>query len=53
MGAVAFTASQPEELPSNLVELSGSPGLKRLLVGACFHTSPTYPGGTYWFGVLY
>jgi cysteine-rich secretory family protein len=53
MGAIAFTASQPEELPTNVVGLSGSPGLKKLLVGACFRTSPTYPGGTYWFGVLY
>ena len=53
MAATAFTASQPEDLPVNLIQLSGSPGLKRLLVGACFHTSPSYPGGTYWFGVLY
>lgn len=50
---VAFTASEPEQLPSRLVELSGTPNLKKLYVGACFATSPNYPGGIYWFGVAY
>jgi uncharacterized protein YkwD len=50
---VAFTASEPEELPARLIELSGAPDLKKLFAGACFATSPNYPGGIYWFGVAY
>ncbi len=53
MAVVAFTAGEPDELPSRFVELSELPALKRIFVGSCFRASPTYAGGSYWIGVAY
>ena len=50
-GVFAFTSSDLNELPPNLhkIEVRGA----RISLGACFLASPTYPGGTYWFAVVY
>jgi uncharacterized protein YkwD len=53
LGTTAFTASEPEQIPENLLALSADPTLKALYVGACYMSTKTYPGGTYWFAVAY
>ena len=52
-GAVAFTASEPEDLPKTIVELARDARFERLSIGACFKATPSMPGGTYWFAVVY
>ncbi len=51
--AVAFTAIEPEQLPSQISKVVALPNVKRVFVGACFRATPKYPGGVYWFGVTY
>ena len=50
---VAFTASAPTELPDRLTSAIDSPTLGVMRIGACYRASPHYPGGVYWFGVVY
>lgn len=52
-GAIAFTAFEPEQLPEPMLRLLGDPSIGSLTVGACFRATPTIPGGTYWFAVIY
>ena len=52
-GAVAFTASEPEDLPTTIFELARDPRVEKLSVGACFKATTKMPGGTYWFAVIY
>jgi len=52
-GIMAFTASEPEQIPGNLLALSTEPTVNALYVGACYMATKTYPGGTYWFAVAY
>jgi hypothetical protein len=50
---IAFTASEPEEMPQSLIDVIAFPGLKVLYLGSCYMATAHYPGGTYWFGVVY
>jgi uncharacterized protein YkwD len=50
---IAFTASEPEELPTEMLSLANDPSLKTLYLGSCYMTTPHYLGGTYWFAVVY
>jgi uncharacterized protein YkwD len=50
---IAFTASEPEEMPQSFVDVIAFPGLKMLYLGSCYMATAHYPGGTYWFGVVY
>ncbi|MCU1311596.1 MAG: Allergen V5/Tpx related protein [Candidatus Angelobacter sp.] len=52
-GTIAFTASEPEEMPRSLINVIASPSLTSLNVGSCYMATERYPGGTYWFGVVY
>lgn len=52
-GTIAFTASEPEDMPKTLIDLSADPAIKVLKVGTCYMATKTYPGGTYWFGIVY
>jgi hypothetical protein len=52
-GAVAFTASEPEDIPTTILELARDPRVEKLSVGACFRATPKMPGGAYWFAVIY
>jgi uncharacterized protein YkwD len=52
-GTIAFTASEPEEMPRSLINVIASPSLMSLNVGACYMATDLYPGGTYWIGVVY
>jgi hypothetical protein len=52
-GTVAFTASEPEDLPKTILELARDPRFEKLSVGTCFKATPNMPGGTYWFAVVY
>jgi hypothetical protein len=52
-GTIAFTASEPEEMPRSLKDVIASASVNSLNVGACYMATQHYPGGTYWFGVVY
>jgi len=52
-GMVAFTASEPTEIPERLRPAISAPSLGVVRIGACYRETPHYPGGIYWFGVVY
>lgn len=52
-GTIAFTASEPEELPGPILRLLADPAVSALSVGSCFKTTARAPGGAYWFAVIY
>jgi uncharacterized protein YkwD len=52
-GTIAFTASEPEEMPRSLKDVIASDSVNSLNVGVCYMATQHYPGGTYWFGVVY
>lgn len=52
-GMVAFTASEPTEIPERLKPALSAPSLGVVRIGACYRETPHYPGGIYWFGVVY
>jgi hypothetical protein len=45
---VAYTAREPEKLPSGVTELRKEGLTDRYSVGACFARSITYPEGVFW-----
>ena len=47
-GVAAWTASVPEELPSNARDLLSHPISSSYSLGSCFAPSVSNPGGTYW-----
>ena len=49
----AYTTSEPEDVPEKLLNAAGSAGSRRMVIGICYKATETYPGGTYWVGVLY
>jgi hypothetical protein len=51
-GVMAFTSSDLNELPPAMDEVA-SRSAGRVSLGSCFKATPTYPGGTYWFAVVY
>ena len=53
LGVLGFTSFELKEWPKNLRELVQRPELRRITVGACFQVTPSYPGGTYWFGLVF
>jgi hypothetical protein len=52
-GVVAFTASEPTEIPDRLKPAISAPSVGVIRIGACYRETPHYPGGIYWFGVVY
>jgi len=50
---VAFTMSDPHELPKNLTEMRLPPEVDRFAVGTCFQSSNDYPNGVYWVMVVF
>jgi len=50
---VAFTAGEPEQLPSSISLLAQNDGAGTIHIGVCHAASKTYPSGTYWIGVIY
>ncbi len=51
-GVLAFTSSALDELPPAMDEVA-SRNTGRVTIGSCFKATTTYPGGTYWFAVVY
>ncbi|MEO6119894.1 MAG: CAP domain-containing protein [Terriglobales bacterium] len=49
----AYTASEPDELPTGLVEAAQGASIKQIEVGICYRATEKYPGGTYWVGAVY
>lgn len=45
---LAFTITEPQRLPPELIRLDDNRDLASYAVGACFASSQTYPNGTYW-----
>lgn len=45
---VAFTQTEPEQLPSSALKMAHDPNIRRFAVGACFARNETYPAGTFW-----
>lgn len=45
---VAFTISDPQHLPADLMNLRANNELGSYAIGVCFERSPTYPSGVYW-----
>jgi hypothetical protein len=50
---VAFTMSDPRELPKNLTDVRLAPEVDRFAVGTCFESSTEYPNGVYWVMVVF
>jgi len=52
-GAIAFTSFDVKQLPGSVTELAVNPNIYHVQIGACFAVSRNYPGGTYWFGLVF
>jgi hypothetical protein len=52
-GVIAFTSNDLDELPPAMEKLADRGDVRQLSIGACFQATATYPGGTYWFAVVY
>jgi Cysteine-rich secretory protein family len=50
---VAYTMTDPKQLPSNLTNLRTASDVDRFAVGACFQSTPSYPNGVYWVMVVF
>jgi hypothetical protein len=50
--AIAFTSNDLDELPPAIDQVA-SQGAASIRIGSCFKATPTYPGGTYWFALVY
>jgi hypothetical protein len=50
---VAYTMTNPKQLPSDLMKLQVSQAVDRFAVGTCFQSSPQYPNGVYWVMVVF
>lgn len=48
MSVVAFTSSNPAELPLDMQKMAGDSGLHRINVGACFHPDKEHGYGNFW-----
>lgn len=46
--AIAYTESDPGNLPSSAHRLASDRTISSYAVGACFQDSPQYPAGTFW-----
>ena len=51
-GTLAFTSSSLDELPPAMDQVAER-NTGRVSIGSCFKATATYPGGTYWFVVVY
>ena len=50
---VAYTMTDPKQLPSDLIDLRTAPEVDRFAVGTCFQSTPQYPNGVYWVMVVF
>ena len=48
LSIAAYTAFDPDELPSSVQARVRDPQIRSIAIGACFARTPTYPGGTTW-----
>ena len=51
--AVAYTESEPSQLPPNAVKMAHDLSVKRFAVGACFADSAQYPTGVWWVVIVF
>ncbi len=52
-GMFAYTAFEPDEIPGRLMDAVRGNSIQQIDVGICYRATETYPGGTYWVGVVY
>lgn len=50
---VAYTMTDPKQLPENLTELHTAADVDQFAVGTCFESTPQYPNGVYWVMVVF
>jgi hypothetical protein len=50
---VAYTMTDPTQLPSDLTNLHTAADVDRFAVGTCFQSTPQYPNGVYWVMVVF
>ena len=48
LNVVAFTASNPAELPADLQKVAANNGLRRMNIGTCFHPDKEHGYGNFW-----
>jgi uncharacterized protein YkwD len=52
-GIIGFTSFDLKNWPESAVTMAHRPDIQRITVGSCYTVTKTYPGGTYWFGVVF
>jgi len=50
---IAYTMTDPETLPEQVLNLRTASSIDRFGVGACFERSATYPNGVYWVMLVF
>jgi Cysteine-rich secretory protein family len=50
---VAYTMTDPQQLPGDLTKLRTGRAVDRFAVGTCFQSTPQYPNGVYWVMVVF
>lgn len=51
--AIAYTASEPDDLPDEVRKLAKRANAPPIIIGVCYRASKSHPGGIYWIGVGY
>ena len=50
---LGYAISEPDELPDPLQAIASDPSIVSLELGACYKATRKYPGGGYWFIIVY
>jgi uncharacterized protein YkwD len=51
--SIGYTTVEPEELPDPVKDIASEPLLVNLQMGSCYKATRQYPGGVYWFVIVY
>jgi hypothetical protein len=51
--SIGYTAVEPEELPDPVKDIASEPLIVNLQMGSCYKATRQYPGGVYWFVIVY
>ena len=50
---VAYTMTDPKQLPPDLMKLQTGVGVERFAIGTCWQSTAQYPNGVYWVMVVF
>jgi hypothetical protein len=50
---IAFTISEPQNLPGDVLKLRSNPEIGSFAIGSCFHRTPSYPNGVFWNAMVF